>query len=576
MENQKLDNQLNLALDADEQTRLAFSDLSTGYDKEMRRWELIVKYSGDLMRYASEEIEIEQLIAGYAIVTLPEDMIQAFSELEEIEYIEKPKRIFPQVETSLSASCFTDVRALQPEGMGLSGEGILIAVIDSGIDYTLPVFRKMDGATKIDFLWDQGKKIPDGNGQVPPAGFSVGAEYNRQQIDEALQGGENTPPLSSDVTGHGTKVATIAAIGAPNARFIIVRLDTENRESYPATTSLMRAFTYVIKKAQEIGKPVAVNLSYGNTYGPHDGTSLLERFIDNVTEIGRNIICIGSGNEGASAGHFSGNMQQVQNVEFAIGNYEPGLSLQIWKNYADRVEIEIVSPAGQRYAIREQEADGTAQQAVLEQTRLLIYSGTPQPYRTKEEIYIDFSPEEDYLNQGIWEIRFFPEKIVSGNVQIYMPSEVIRSSATRFLIPSPDATLTIPSTAEKVITVGAYQAFFGAYADFSGRGFVLSAGDTGEGRAKPDLVAPGVNVRIPVGERFETVSGTSYATPFVTAAAALLMEWGIVRGNDPYLYGEKGKAYFIRGARQLPGYEEWPNDMVGWGALCLEDSFPGE
>ena len=134
MENQKLDNQLNLALDIDEQALSGASDLGTGFDRENRRWELIVKYSGDLLRYASAEIDIEQLIAGYAIVTLPEDMISAFSELEEIEYIEKPKRIFPQIETSLAASCFTDVLALPPEGMGLDGEGVVIAVIDSGID----------------------------------------------------------------------------------------------------------------------------------------------------------------------------------------------------------------------------------------------------------------------------------------------------------------------------------------------------------------------------------------------------------------------------------------------------------
>jgi len=573
MENQKLENQLNLALGVDEQIRMDSENLSTGFDSRLQKWELIVKYSGDLSRYASEEISIEELIAGYAIVTLPEYLIPAFSELEEIEYIEKPKRIFPQVETSLSASCFTDVLAAGPDGRGLSGEGVYIAVIDSGIDYSLPVFRAADGRSRIDFLWDQGKEPETGNGARPPEGFVTGVEYTQEQIDANLAD-ENAQPLSVDVTGHGTKVAAIAAQGAPGSRFLIVKLDVTNQESYPATTSLMRAFTYVVRKATQVSRPVAINLSYGNTYGSHDGTSLLERFVNNISEIGQNVICVGSGNEGASAGHFSGNVQQVQRVEFAVGNYETGLSLQIWKNYADLFEVELVSPAGENYRILQRRTDGGSQQAVLEQTRLLIYSGAPQPYRTKEEVYIDFVPEEDYVNQGVWQIVFDAEKIVNGNVQMYMPSEVIRSTATRFFVPSPSVTLTIPATAEKVITVGAYQTFFGAYADFSGRGFVMNATDIGEGLAKPEIVAPGVNIQVQTQMGTETVSGTSYATPFVTAAAALLMEWGIVRGNDPYLYAEKVKAYFIRGARQLSGFENWPNDMAGWGALCVSESIP--
>lgn len=573
MENQKLENQLNLALSVGEQIRMSSDNLGTGYDDVGQRWELIVKYSGDLSRYASADVSIEELISGYAIVTLPEAMIPAFSELEEIEYIEKPKRIFPQVEMSLSVSCFTDVLAPPPEGEGLSGEGVYIAVIDSGVDYTLPIFREEDGSSKIDFIWDQGKPAELAQGERPPEGFATGVEYTREQIEANLaQQGEDL--LSVDVTGHGTKVASIAAQGAPGSRFLVVKLDVENQQSYPATTSLMRAFTYVVRKAVEVGKPVAINLSYGNTYGSHDGTSLLERFINNISEVGQNVICVGSGNEGASAGHFSGNVRQIQRVEFAVGNYERGLSLQIWKNYADVFGVELISPAGERYKILQGQTEGGMQQAVLEQTRLLIYNGAPQPYRTKEEIYVDFLPREDYVNQGVWQVFFDAEKIVNGNVQMYMPSEVVRSSATRFLIPSPSATLTIPSTAEKVITVGAYQAFFGAYADFSGRGFVMNATDIGEGLVKPDLVAPGVNIRVTTAMGTETVSGTSYATPFVTAASALLMEWGIVRGNDPYLYGEKVKAYLIYGARQLAGYGSWPSDMAGWGALCVKESIP--
>lgn len=553
MENQKLENQLNLAMDIESQLRATSQNLSTGFDPETGRWELIVKYSGNIARYATEEIIIEELIAGYAIVTLPEQMIPLFAQIEEIEYIEKPKRIFPQVETALAASCFFSVLFPERQEERLSGKDVLIAVIDSGIDYTLPVFRDDDGMSKIVWLWDQ----------------EQGTEYSGEEISANLQAGGAR--LSTDVTGHGTAVASIAAQGAPGSRLIIVKLDVGNQESYPTTTSLMRAFTYVVKKAEELGRPVAINLSFGNTYGAHDGNSLLERFVNNVSEVGRNVICVGSGNEGASAGHFSSRVDRTEQVELAVGNYETGLSVQIWKNYADVYEVTVISPGGERYQIGQREEDGGAQQVVLEQTRLLIYSGKPQPYRTKEEIYIDFLPEgdADYMNQGIWQIVLEPERVINGEIQMYLPSEAVRSSGTRFLLPNPDMTFTIPSTAEKVITVGAYQTFFGAYADFSGRGVSVA------GFSKPDLAAPGVNILVQTPEGEQRVSGTSYATPFVTAAAAIMMEWGIVKGNDPYLYGEKVKAYLIRGARQLPGFEEWPNDMVGWGALCLGESFPG-
>lgn len=591
MENQKLDNQLNLALDVGEQMRAETENLNTGYDESTRRWELIVKYSGDLSRLSGEGIEIEELIAGYAIVTIPESLIESFSGLEEVEYIEKPKKIYPQIIRGLSASCFFPL--LNGTGVvtePLDGSGIYIAVIDSGIDYTMDMFRNSDGSTKIDYLWDQGKVADPELSERPPRGFAVGVEYTREAIDENLQSMENTDTagnplsdrrspdnlLSVDVTGHGTKVAAIATQGAPGSRFIIVKLDTANQMSYPATTSLMRAFTYVVRKATEINRPVAVNLSYGNTYGSHDGNSLLERFIDNISEVGRSVICVGSGNEGASAGHFAGNIAgtQPQRVEFVMGNYERTFSLQIWKNYEDIFDVDIFSPGGQSYRIPGQGQNGTARDIVLEQTRLLIYSGKPQPYRTREEIYIDFLPVEDYLNEGVWQIVLTPEKIVSGMVQMYMPSEVVRSGATRFLRPSPDVTLTIPSTSERVITVGAYQAFYGAYADFSGRGFVLDAADIGVGLAKPDIVAPGVGIRVPGRFGEEVVNGTSYATPFVTAASALLMEWGIEKGNDPYLYGEKVKAYLRAGARPLSGETEYPNERVGYGSLCVADSIP--
>ena len=568
MANQKLEDQLSLALDTPAQMREKSDNLDTGYAPSENTWELIVKYNGNLDRLTGG-IRVEPLIAGYAIVTIPENLIGAFSRMEEIEFIEKPKKLYPQVTAGLGASCFYPL--LQPvSGKALSGQGVYMAILDSGIDYTDPMFRYADGTTKIAWLWDQGKRADAEKGEKPPQGFFTGVEYSRKMLNANLQ--KNSERLTTDVTGHGTNVAKIAVQGAPESELIVVKLDTA-RGTYPSTVSLLRAFTYVAKKAQAENMPVAINLSYGNTYGAHDGSSLLERFIDNITEVGRNVICIGAGNEGASAGHFAGKLSEneIQRISFAMGTYERSFSLQLWKWYADRMDISIMSPAGEQYLIRNQNAGGEAQQAVMEQTKLLIFSGRPQPYRKREEVYIDFIPVETYLNTGIWTIEITPRRIANGELRLYMPSAVVRSENTRFLLPSPAQTLTIPSTAQKVITVGAYNAYVRSYAAFSGRGDADS--DRAE-NSKPDLAAPGVNIRIGEGEGGAVVSGTSYATPFVTAAAALLMEYGIVQGNDPFLYGEKVKAYLHAGARQLPGYDIWPNDQVGWGALCVSESRP--
>lgn len=568
MANQKLEDQLSLALDTPAQMREKSDNLDTGYAPSENTWELIVKYNGNLDRLTGG-IRVEPLIAGYAIVTIPENLIGAFSRMEEIEFIEKPKKLYPQVTAGLGASCFYPL--LQPvSGKALSGQGVYMAILDSGIDYTDPMFRYADGTTKIAWLWDQGKRADAEKGEKPPQGFFTGVEYSRKMLNANLQ--KNSERLTTDVTGHGTNVAKIAVQGAPESELIVVKLDTA-RGTYPSTVSLLRAFTYVAKKAQAENMPVAINLSYGNTYGAHDGSSLLERFIDNITEVGRNVICIGAGNEGASAGHFAGKLSEneIQRISFAMGTYERSFSLQLWKWYADRMDISILSPAGEQYLIRNQNTGGEAQQAVMEQTKLLIFSGRPQPYRKREEVYIDFIPVETYLNTGIWTIEITPRRIANGELRLYMPSSVVRSENTRFLLPSPAQTLTIPSTAQKVITVGAYNAYVRSYAAFSGRG---DAGSDRAENSKPDLAAPGVNIRIGEGEGGAVVSGTSYATPFVTAAAALLMEYGIVQGNDPFLYGEKVKAYLHAGARQLPGYDIWPNDQVGWGALCVSESLP--
>ena len=200
----------------------------------------------------------------------------------------------------------------------------------------------------------------------------------------------------------------------------------------------------------------------------------------------------------------------------------------------------------------------------------MLFRSEPGPYSVDQEIYIEFIPTRDYIDSGVWNVRLVPERIVDGTYQMWFPSSAAIGSATRFLNPRESNTLTIPSTASKVITVGAYNGATGAYADFSGRGAAANS------LQKPTLVAPGVDIQTAAPDgRYVSQTGTSFATPFVTGAAALLMQYGIVDGEDPFLYGEKVKAYLQRGARPLPGFSMYPNNQVGYGALCVRDSLPG-
>lgn len=295
----------------------------------------------------------------------------------------------------------------------------------------------------------------------------------------------------------------------------------------------------------------------------------METYLNNVSNIGRNVICAGTGNSGADNIHTSGSISdgEIQELEFAISPFEPGLNIQFWKSYADQIEISLEDPSGMRIGPLEERL-GT-QRYLLGDTELLIYYGKPGPYQVTQEIYFDFLPVRSYLDSGIWKLVLRGVRTSHGRYDLWMPSGNVLNPDTGFFLPTPSGTLTIPSTASAVITTAAYNPDTDSYADFSGR---ASATLT---PAKPDLAAPGVDIiTTSANGGYTTVTGTSFATPFVTGASALLMEWGIVQGNDPFLFGQKVKAYLHRGARPLRGFMEYPNTAVGYGTLCLRGAIP--
>lgn len=563
---QKIENILNLALEATPEERARSAELDVGYDAGERAWDLIIKYSGSLAAAREISESVTELLNNYAVVRIREDRIEALASLPEVEFVEKPKSLYFQTDVGRQVSC---IDAVQEAPYDLTGRGVLVGLVDSGIDLTNPDFRNEDGTTRIAALWDQADR-----------------EYTSEEINEFLNAeGTVQPPLSADSSGHGTAVAGIAAGNgrgsegrryrgaAPESELVIVKMKSPQPGGFPRTTELMTGVDYLIRKAQEMRMPVAVNISFGNTYGPHDGSSLVEQYLNDVSAIWKNVICIGTGNEGTAAGHAAGIVSDEEETvqELAVQEREQPFGLQIWKSYTDEIDISIISPAGEPAGpFREKTG---AQRYLTGSTELLVYYGEPKPYSVRQEIFVAFLPMRDYVDGGVWQIVLTPRRIVAGTYQMWLPAQAALNVGTAFLTPDSMSTLTVPSTAAHAVTVAAYDGRTFSYADFSGRG--PSAVYESAGVPKPDVAAPGVDVNAPVpGGGYRAFTGTSFAVPFAAGAAALLMEWGIVRGNDPYLYGEKVKAYLRRGARQLPGYRKWPNAQLGYGALCVRDSLP--
>lgn len=562
MADQKLENLLNISLQATKEEREKSEELGIGYDPEQNTWELIVRYTGSLdgLRIRYPQIRIRELLNQYAVLIVPETLVDAVSQETVIEYVEKPKQLYFELQAGKAASCINAVQQGMNNPFGLFGKGTIVAVIDTGIRAESMEFRNADGSTRILNIWDQ----------------TTGTEYDRSQIDEALQNEtKDTAGIpGADVLGHGTQVAAIACGSsgvAAQADILVVKLGLAAKNGFPRTTQLMEALDYVVRKAIDYGKPLAVNISFGNNYGDHTGSSLLENFINDIADSWKCSICIGSGNEGLGAVHTGGTLTEdmEETVELAVSSYETGLSIQIWKDYWDDIAVEIIAPSGRNLG-RIQE-NSRVSRIRYEDMELLTYFGEPSPFRIRQEIYIDMIPQTVYIQSGLWKFRLIPRSIRNGRYDMWLPAQGALNFGTGFTSPDSASTFTIPSAAAKAVTVGAYDAGTGSAAPFSGRGYIVEIG--GSLMVKPELAAPGVNVLVPSVSGMARVSGTSYATPFVTGSAALLMEWGIVRGNDAFLYGEKIKAYLIKGAEPLAGAAV-PDTQTGWGRLCLKNSLP--
>ena len=492
---------------------------------------------------------VKTLGSGYALVDISERDIERLAALPQIIYIEKPRKLFYELDYGITASCID--RAWE---QGLTGKGVITAFIDSGIDYMHPDFINDDKTTRIIEIYDE----------------TTGQTYTRETINEAIRSGTKLPV--TDDSGHGTHVAGIAAGNgrASGGRYRGVAYESEilavklGNDRYFNSARLMEALNYVIERAEFLNRPVAINLSIGNNYGAHDGTSLLETFIMEASFRWKTVITAGSGNEADKRVHASGIIGTDSVVrQLVVGRYEPSLDVQIWKDFSDDFIIKLRAPDGNEFELVN-DVDSILK-FKTESTEIYVLYGEPSPYSRNQEIFIQFISSSSFIEEGIWQIEFVPVKIKNGRYDIWLPAGRSVSTDTGIIGETAETTLTIPSTSDGVITVGAYDSARMVYADFSGRGYTRPPVSV-----KPDIVAPGVNiVSAAPGGGYVARTGTSMAAPFVTGSAALLMEWGIINGNHPYMYGEKVKAHLIKSARPLAG-EEVPNSRTGWGALCLK------
>lgn len=500
--------------------------------------------------------KFEDLGYGYAIVDILISQIVLLAQIPEVQYIEFPKSLYYTDSLSNKISCVDWARSQY----GLYGRGILIGFIDTGIDYTDLAFRNADGTTRIEYIYD----------------LSLGGEvYKKDQIDQALK--EKDPYLivpSQDIIGHGTHVAGIACAGgdiskeyygvAPESSIIMVK---SGRGLFSLSTNIMKGLKFLIDKSNELKMPLVINISLSTNDGAHNGTSLLEQYISTISKSERVTIVIAAGNEGNASHHIGGDLTETTAINFSISGDETYVVMNLYKSVLPQISIEIISPRGVgtgEIVIREGLVEG-----VVSGNRYRIYNTGPKPFDISGEIGISLVNDSYYILEGVWTLKIRLLNKYKGIYDMWLPISEGLNKNTKFLSPTIDGTLGIPATVSNIISVGSYNPVSKTISPFSGRGRKNPL----YYEAQPTIVAPGEDIIAPVPNGvYDRKTGTSMAAPHISGMSALLMEWGILKGNDSYLYGERLKYYMIMGAKKERTDVEYPNTSWGYGEACLEET----
>ena len=497
-------------------------------------------------------------------------------------YIAIPK-LFGLMDTS-AVEATGALRLQRVRGASLTGNGVIVGFIDTGIDYTNDIFKNVTGRTRILSIWDQS----DQSG-THPQGIEFGSEYTREDIDRALQS-ENPYSIvpTKDTQGHGTFMAGVACgsedvennfIGAANeSQIAVVKLKKakkylrdfylieENVQDVYQENDIMQAVTYLRNLSRRESKPLVLVLGLGTGSGQRSGGSALSQQLNDLGEMIGCCVVTCAGNEGNARLHYKGSVlnKEYEDVELRVGEGTNGFTMELWGNSPDIISVAFISPAGEmisRIPARVGQSDTV--EFLLEKSKIDISYSLVEAgggVELKFMRFIDPTP-------GVWIIRVYGNNILEGEYNIWLPIKQFIDKETYFLKPNPDITLTVPSTTQATITVAAYDNMTNALFTDSSRGF------TRTNEIKPDITAPGVNVYGPgINNNYVRKSGTSVAAALVAGNCAQLMQWGIVEKNETQMKTNYIKNFLIRGAIRDRNIV-YPSKEWGYGKVNVYEAF---
>ncbi len=502
---------------------------------------VLLQYAGDPTALKKAGLNVRSIAGDVISGTIALSAVGKLSAIAEVECIEAARAMYPELDLALPESRANLVHIGPP---GRRGAGVIVGICDSGCDFTHPSFRRSDGTSRILFIWDQG--LAPAGGESSPAGFGYGVEYNNAQINAALAAANPFALVRhrDDASGHGTHVTGIAAgdgsaagqgrpggtfVGvAPEADIIIVANASNGAEGLGTSANTLDAVNYMFQRAGTLSRPCVVNMSLGDNLGPHDGTSLLERGLDNLLG-GPGLAFVKSGgNAGSSRCHAEGNVIAggSADVRFNQPGSDTGANqIDLWYRGGDTFRVSVIDPAGNATAVVNV---GSATMFTLPGgNQIRIDHRNNDAFNGDRRVFMTVIPgAAGTLLAGNWTIRIvsvisptggrFDAWIQRGNV---VPT---------FLAPheSPARTISTPGTAREVITAANYitrGAGVGSLASSSSRG------PTRDGRTAPTLAAPGsqimsANRESIGGDAYQLMGGTSMSAPHITGTIALMLQ----------------------------------------------------
>ena len=562
---------------ADERLEV-FSDISPAQNEMYA--DFIIKYMGDFQEDLGDVpgLLFQKINSVYGVVYAPLREIGKL-DINTYSYSFIPKCYTYMDLGSLSASGIT--RLQEQPYLQLKGKGTAIAIVDSGIDYRNPLFQNEMGS-RILCIWDQ--TLEGDKKEVP-----YGQIFWKKDIDRALVS-ENPLEIvpSTDTNGHGTRMAAIAAGNyfpeenfsgaAPEAMLIVVKVKQAKkylREFYffPSEAELfqendiMMGMDFAIRTANDRNLPLSVCIGIGSNQGAHIGKNPLSNYVDYISQFSLNSVSIAAGNEGAARHHYAGRLTDRESqavAELRVGDKNPGFTMEFWGEPPEIYHLFLQSPTGEVLDISASLGDVTQVLSfVFVETKIEVNYVSIERQTGYTLVYFRFIQPA----AGIWRIFVQGREGQNASFHMWLPVQGLISEETYFLEPSPYNTITAPGDSLESITVTAYQYRDNSLYIQAGRGFMP------DGNVVPQVAAPGVAVQVPdLKGNYGQASGTSLAAAQTAGAAALLFEWAVIRGNQPYFTGSSVKNYIVRGAKREDRIT-YPNRDWGFGRLDLYHTF---